>query len=62
MQGLIPLIIFIVIVGFVLALCVFLIRKAPIDGTLKTWAEWLAYVAAFLLILQRALPLAGIDI
>lgn len=62
MPGLLQLVIFIVVVALVLGLLVMLVRRAPIDGVFKTWAEWLLYVLAVILILQRALPLAGVDL
>lgn len=61
-EGLIGLVVLIIIVGIVCGLIVWLIRAAPfIPEPFKTWAEYLVYVVAVLVILMRALPLLGIS-
>lgn len=62
-EGLIGLIIALIIVGIVCGLIVWLIRAAPfIPEPFKSWAEYLVYVVAVLVILAKALPLIGISI
>ena len=61
-EGLIHLVIAILIVGLICGLIVWLIRSAPfIAEPFKSWAEYLVYVVAVLVILVRALPLLGIS-
>ena len=61
--GLIALVITILIVGFIASLVVFLIRRAPfIEEPFKSWAEYLVIVIAVLIVIARALPLAGISL
>ena len=62
-EGLIGLIIAFIIVGIVCGLVVWLIRAAPfIPEPFKSWAEYLVYVVAVLVILVRALPLIGVSL
>jgi branched-subunit amino acid transport protein len=62
-EGLIGLIIALIIVGIVCGLVVWLIRAAPfIPEPFKSWAEYLVYVVAVLVILVRALPLIGVSL
>lgn len=62
-DGLIGLIIALIVVGIVCGLIVWLIRAAPfIPEPFKSWAEYLVYVVAVLVILVRALPLIGVSL
>jgi len=62
-EGLIGLLVLIIIVGIVCGLIVWLIRAAPfIPEPFKSWAEYLVYVVAVLVILAKALPLIGVSI
>jgi len=62
-NGLIALIIALIIVGIICGLVVWLIRAAPfIPEPFKSWAEYLVYVVAVLVILAKALPLIGVAI
>jgi len=60
-ESLISLIIVLIVVGIVCGLVVWLIRAAPfIPEPFKSWAEYLVYVVAILVILAKALPLIGV--
>ena len=62
-HSLVGLLVLILIVGILLGIAIFMIRKAPfIPGEFKQALEWLAYAVAFIIILVQALPLAGISI
>lgn len=61
-EGLIALLVAIIVVGLVCGLIVWLIRAAPfIPEPFKSWAEYLVYVVAVLIILAKALPLLGVN-
>lgn len=59
-QALFGLIVALIVVGLLLGLAIFMIRKAPfIPGEFKQGAEWLCWALAILVILFRAWPLIG---
>jgi hypothetical protein len=62
MSGLVSLIVLIIVVGIVAYLIKMLIDMLPIDGRFKQIASILVMLVAVLIILQRALPLIGVQI
>lgn len=62
-ESLIGLIVVLIVVGIVCGMIVWLIRTVPfVSEPFKSWAEYLVYVVAVLIVLAKALPLIGVSI